>query len=464
MALVTDLTARRLELVLATAQAEGRVPSMAAALTRDGSLVWRGSRGDETGVPGMRPVDLQYRIGSLTKTMTAVLVMRLRDEGRLHLHDPLSAYLPELAGSDVTVHAVLSHGAGLAAEPPGPWWERVEGGTFADLAAAFTASVAPFEPGFTHHYSNLGYGLLGELVARVSGADWWACVTERILEPLGMLRTSYDAFEPHAQGYSVAPFAPVLTEEPAADTRAMAPAGQVWSTVLDLATYADFLITGHPEVLSPDTIAEMSTPQTGSAAGGLSTGYGLGVRLLPGGTGTLVGHTGSMPGFQAALFVDRARRTGAVVLANSTAGLRTTEIAPDLLATLEEMEPALPDPWVPVDRVPAEVADLLGVWFWGNTARVLSWDGSHLLLTDMGTGRLMDSFRLGDDGLIGVLGHHDGEPLEVVRGDDGRVRHLEMSTFVLTRTPYDPGAPIPGGVPPTGPAVGPATGPATGPG
>ena len=58
----------------------------------------------------------------------------------------------------------------------------------------------------------------------------------------------------------------------------------------------------------------------------------------------------------------------------------------------------------------------------------------------MGTGRLMDSFRLGDEGLIGVLGHHDGEPLEVVRGEDGGVRHLVMSTFVLTRTPYDPGA------------------------
>ncbi len=128
-----------------------------------------------------------------------------------------------------------------------------------------------------------------------------------------MTRTSYDPFDPHAHGYSVAPWSPLLTEEPATDTRAMAPAGQVWSTVMDLATYADFLITGHRDVLPLEALEEMSTVRSGAAQDGLGSGYGLGLRLLPGGSGLLVGHTGSMPGFQASLFVDRVRRTGAVV-------------------------------------------------------------------------------------------------------------------------------------------------------
>src|SRR5688500_5571805 len=138
MALVTDLTARRLEAVLATEQRSGRIPSVAAALTRDGSLVWRGSRGHATGRPGTRPPDLQYGIGSITETMTAVLLLQLREDGLLSLRDPLSAYLSELKGSrqgDLTLRTLLSHGSGLAAEPPGQWWERTDGGSFADLVS-----------------------------------------------------------------------------------------------------------------------------------------------------------------------------------------------------------------------------------------------------------------------------------------------------------------------------------------
>jgi CubicO group peptidase (beta-lactamase class C family) len=444
MALVTGLTARRLEAALATEQRQGRVPSVAAALTRDGSLVWQGSCGQATGVADGRPVELQYRIGSLTKTMTAVLLLQLREEGRLGLSDPLSAYLPEV-GTDVTLRSLLSHSSGVAAEPVGDWWERVAGGSFAQLAAGLGRSRPPFEPGATYHYSNVAFGLLGEVVARVGDRPWRECLSERVLVPLGMLRTTYDPSAPHARGYSVSPYAPVLTEEPAVDTGAMAPAGQVWSTVRDLAAYADFLVAGHRDVLSASTLREMATPQSGTAAEGLSRGYGLGLRLMAGGSGTLVGHTGSMPGFQAALFVDRPRRTGAVVLANSTSGLRTERVASALLDVLEELEPTVPDAWAPVEGVPRAVQELLGVWHWGNTGRLFTWDGELLSVVHLLGGDREELFRLTGDGFVGVGGHHDGEPLDVVRRPEGTVSHLNLSTFVLTRTPYDPAAPIPGG-------------------
>lgn len=445
MALVTDLTSRRLLAVLAAEQRTGRLPSMVATVTRDGSLVWRGSRGEHTGEPGVSPFDLQYRIGSLTKTMTAVMVMQCRDEGLLSLSDPISAVLPEV-DSAVTFRALLAHSSGLVAEPPGDWWERVEGVPFTELAASLPAESA-LTPGQSYHYSNVGYALLGEAVARLRGMSWWEALLQKVLQPLGMLRTTYDPFFPHAHGYSVAPYSPTLLAEPQNDAKAMAPAGQLWSTVMDLATYADFLITGHPEVLDAASLAEMSTPQSGTHQDGLTSGYGLGLRLLPGGSGVLVGHTGSMPGFLASLFVDRRRRVGAVVMANGTVGLRTDAVAGRLMEVLERCEPWVGEEWTPQPSVPAQVEELLGVWFWGATERTATWDGELLWLsTGRGAGRV-DGFRWTGEQFVGVAGYHHGEPLTVVHRDDGSISHLECSTFVLTRRPYDPGAPIPGGPP-----------------
>jgi CubicO group peptidase (beta-lactamase class C family) len=446
MGLVTESTARRLYAALAEEQASRRLPSVSAVLTRDGSLAWREARGEATGEPGLNPADLQYRIGSITKTMTAVLVLQLRDEGQLSLNDPVAAYLPEAGDLDVTVRSLLAHSSGLAAEPPGPWWERSAGRSLDQLVAGL-AKPPPFEPGRTYHYSNLGYGLLGEVVARLRGTSWWEVLSSRMLEPLSMLRTSYDPFEPHAQGYSVHPWSGELCVEPAADTLAMAPAGQVWSTVLDLATFADFLVTGDDRVLRTSSIEEMATPQVGSLADGLGSGYGLGLRLIPGGSGVRVGHTGSMPGFQAGLFVDRLRRTGAVVLSNSTAGLRPERLAGHLLDVVEAAEPTVVDPWRPTQHLPRQVGEVLGLWFWGNTALEATWDGTSLRLAPPDRSSEGSTFCVRDGALVGESGYHHGEELVPVRGEDGSVGHLTCSTFVLTRTPYDPSAPIPGGVP-----------------
>ena len=168
-----------------------------------------------------------------------------------------------------------------------------------------------------------------------------------------------------------------------------------------------------------------------------------------------------MPGFQASLFVDRPRGAGAVVLGNSTTGLGTDTVTASLLDLLEEVEPAVVAPWQPVTDVPPAVADVLGLWHWGNTPRVLRWDGRVLTMTGLDLDpHGADVFALDDGVLVGVAGYHHGEPLAAVRRDDGSVSHLLVSTFVLTRTPYDPGAPIPGGPPVTAAGHGlPFTGP-----
>lgn len=444
---VHGLTDRRLHAVLAGTQRDGRLPSVVAGVVRDGALVWTGSHGAKTG--GAAPdADLQYRIGSITKTMTSVLVLQLRDEGLIDLGDPLGRHLTGVDADAVPVRALLSHAGGLRSEPAGGWWERTPGGSFTDLVSANRGTARTLPIGGQHHYSNLGYGLLGELVARLRGEPWRDCVDRYILGPLAMTRTSYLPQPPAAQGYSVHHFAGTLTEEPATDTGAMAPAGQMWSTVEDLARYATFLAEGHPDVLERGSLLEASIPQAGTTAGVAAGGYGLGLRLLPGGSGMLVGHTGSMPGFLAALFVDRPRRTAAVALANATTGMPTESLAGDLLTTLEDCEPSVVEAWRPTEAVPAGVADVLGVWYWGNTALGFGYDGREVVVSGLQGGAELYRF-LPDspDRFVGTSGYHHGERLHAVRAAGGAVSRLECATFVYTRTPYDPEEPIPGGHP-----------------
>jgi D-alanyl-D-alanine carboxypeptidase len=260
-----------------------------------------------------------------------------------------------------------------------------------------------------------------------------------------MGRTSYLPTGAAAQGYSVDPYARTLVEEPATDTGAMAPAGQVWSTLRDLATWNAFLLDGHPEVLDLAHLLEASHPQAGDKDLGLAGAHGLGFALRTGGSGTLVGHTGSMPGFRAGCFVDRPRRTGAVLLANATTGVDPAALLDELLEELEHSEPTIPAAWTPTTTVPQELRDVLGVWHWGNTPVVLALDGDELVATEDGDGS--DAFVVVDGRILGLRGYHAGEELRVLRRDDGSVSHLDIATFIYTRTPYDPEAPIPGALP-----------------
>ena len=416
---MTDLQRR-----LATLQARGRLPGVVAGVLVDGELAWAGAA-------GAADLTLQYRVGSITKTMTAVAVLALRDEGLLDLDDRIGRFVPETGYADRTLRSLLSHTSGMQSEPVGSWWERSPGIGFHELTAANDGSGAVAGPGEFYHYTNLGFALLGEAVARLRGASWWDVVRGRLLEPLGMTRTTYHP-EQAAQGYSVAHFASTLTQEPHQDTVAMAPAGQLWSTVADLARWARFLADGHPDVLARGSLREMGTPHPPAED------YGLGLQVVAQGERTLVGHGGTMPGFRAGVFVDPERRDGVVALCNATTGLDYEALPEQFLAPWDAAEvPA----WEPTQRVPAEVLPTLGVWFWGNTALELRWQNERLELRELNSATVSDAFELRGDLIVGVSGYHRGEVLHV------RPSHLECATFVYTRTAYDPAAPVPGGPP-----------------
>lgn len=443
---VADLTARRLQARLAHAQRAGRLPSVVAGVVRDGEPVWFGTYGGPA-VPDHDPYDVQYRIGSITKTMTAVLILQLVRDGRIGLDDPASAVLGEDSGTsyaDRSLRTLLAHDAGLQSEPAGSWWERSAGVTWDELVAANDGSASAFPPHQEFHYSNLGYALLGEVAARLHGTTWWEAVQQRILSPLAMTRTSYLPEGAAAQGWSVHPYESTLVPEPATDTGAMAPAGQVWATITNLATYAAFLGAGHPDVLSADELARAYGPQSGNPKDGVRYAHGLGFQLFPGGSGTLAGHTGSMPGFLATVLVDRGRRVGGVVLANATVGYSPAAIVTELLDEIEHCEPSIAPAWTPSPLVPAELVGVPGVWHWGNTPIVFTMEGTELVGRRAG----VESYRfvVREGRVVGISGYHAGEELHVVRRADGSIGHLDIATFIYTREPYDPEAPIPGGV------------------
>jgi len=446
---VDPATARALSHRLAVEQSDCRLPSVAAGLVRAGELVWSDAVGTLDGRPDgvAATIRTQYRIGSISKTFVAVEVLRMRDEGLLDLSDPLSRHLDDAPFGDVTIAQLLSHTSGLQAETSGPWWERAAGGTWAELMAGRPA--LKFRPGATFHYSNLGYAVLGELIGRLRGQPWDEVVRQNLLEPLGMRHTSARPQDPAAQGLGVHPLADLLHLEPEHDAVAMAPAGQLWSTVADLSRWASFLAGQTAGLLSAATLTEMRSPiALDDRPGEAWTGaYGLGCQLWNLDGVRYAGHGGSMPGFLAGVRVNIETGDGCVVFANTTSGLGT--VIADLLTILAEREPIAPSVWS-ADPDQTDVLELTGEWYWGTTGFTMSAtrDG-YLVLGEPGEGRGC-RFKPAPGGWTGLDGYYAGETLAVVRDSSGCVSHLDLGSFRFTRTPYDPSADIPGGVDPAG--------------
>lgn len=435
---------------IAEEQAARRAPSLVAAVVRDGELVWDGARGRVDGA--VPTLETQYRIGSITKTVVAVLVLRLRDEGSLDLSDRLDVHVADAPFGDRTVAQLLAHTGELREDPPGDWWERVPGGAWSDLVRTLGAEdTPPLRALPRYRYSNVGYALLGRLIEQKRSVGWYEAARDEVLEPLGMLRTSERPLAPHADGWSVHPWADVLMAEPAHDTGAMDAAGQLWGTTGDLCRLLAAIGGNAPAVLRPDTAAEMRVPTVIEDPDGWTTAYGLGVELRRPGGRALVGNFGSMPGFRAAAWLDVEAGVGAAVVANATAGAEPAAVAADLIELVARHEPHVSE-WAPLADADPRLLALTGVWSWGarpQLVRLLA--GGELAvgpqLDGAGATRFVPA---GDGAWSGVEGPAAGATLRVETHADGRPSHLLLGSFILTRAPYDPPAPVPGGVDPAG--------------
>jgi CubicO group peptidase (beta-lactamase class C family) len=443
-----DPTARALDLRLAEEQSRSRLPSLVAGIVRHGKMAWFGCAGEVEGSAATE--NTQYRCGSISKTFVAVEVIRLRDEGLVDLTAPIATYVPELEHLRCNVAHLLSHTSGIRAETAGPWWERTPGVPFSELVDSSIREVDLLDrPGRRFHYSNVGYAVLGELVRRVRGEAWDDVVDAELLRPLGMVRTTTRPVRPAAPGLGVHPHADVVLAEPEHDALSMAPAGQLWTTVSDLCRWSAVLAGARPEILSPETAAEMREPIAISDLPDLpwTTAHGLGLQVFNRDGRRSYGHGGSMPGFLAMLRIDAETGDVVIVMTNATSGLPPT-LDSELLALYQEREPLPAEPWRPVPGgADPRIVEITGAWYWGTSTFVLSLSGDgNLSLRALALGREAGFRPTGEDTFIGLSGYYTGETLRVLRDAGGTAGALDIGSFILTRTPYDPTAPVPGGV------------------
>ena len=429
---------RDLELQVREAQSRWHSPAVSAGIVRDGALVWSTHVGSARLDPITAPTDdTQYMIGSITKTFTAVLIMALRDTGRLSLEDRLERFLPRTRHGAVTIRSMLAHASGLQREPVGRIWENLDAPDQERLLRELEDAEQVLPVHFAFHYSNLAFGLLGQIVEQLEARPWGDVVTQRILAPLEMENTGLAPDDAgRALGYQVHPHTAVATLEPRFDLKATAPFGGLWSTVADLGRYAAFLADPIDEVLSPDTLEEMCRPLIMADVESWGRAFGLGMDLQRTGERVLVGHGGAMPGFLAGLRIRRKDRVGAVVFANSTAGAETTVLAGQLVNAVLNAEPAPAPVWTPSQPHP-DFDGILGSW-WTEGSEIVFEVRDDVLWSRIPGGLPMADTRFDRadaDRFRAVAGRERGELLEITRVSGGDVERMHFATYALTRTP-----------------------------
>jgi CubicO group peptidase (beta-lactamase class C family) len=303
----------------------------------------------------------------MTKSFTASAILALRDDGALGLDDLAEAYVPELRGWPpvspdavrVSIRHLLTMTAGFPTDDP--WGDRQQGLPLDEFAKFLAGGVGfNWAPGTRFEYSNLGYAILGRVITAVTGAAYQDCVRDRLLAPLGMTRTGFEAaeFDPSglARGYRRVPGG--WSEVEPDPCGAFAPMGGVFSCIRDLtrwvAGFAAAFPPGGKEAGEPQaggrhpvrraTRREMQLPQvltgwdkpagfpwdTGPALS--SYGFGLFVEDHPA-FGRVVSHSGGYPGFGSNMRWHPATGIGVIALGNSTYSAMMT-LAAQLLDTV----------------------------------------------------------------------------------------------------------------------------------
>lgn len=369
-------------------------PGLAAGVVHGDELVWSAGYGvtdlTKLGVPDDGTV---ARVASITKTFTATAILQLRDDGLLTLDDPLTAHIPEFAQvretggrvADVTLRRLLTHYSGLAAETSLLSWGAEEFPGRDEVIAALPSTEAVIPADSQWKYSNLAFGLLGEVVTRLSGVDYADYVRGNVIEPLGLESTAFERDDVPSErlytGYdAVIPGDPARGEFRAADYRHMnggTAAGQLHSTVADLARWISlqFREEGQfregggeragSQVLSGRTLAEMHRPQY--AASDWSSGQCLAWSVERAGDRVYHGHGGGIHGFGSQITFNIPSRTGVVLLANAwpIAGVYALgrEVLEVLLTGSVPEAVAEPEPDLPaLEPAPGGLAGYLGLY------------------------------------------------------------------------------------------------------
>ena len=397
---------RKLEAVLPVVEkiyreraARHHYPSVTFGIVLDGKLVYSGGFG-YTNIAKKTPVTPQslFRIASMTKSITAMAVLKLRDEGKLRLDDPAEQYIPELKthkyltadAAKITVRNLLAHSAGFPED--NPWGDRQLADSDGDLLDLIKGGISNANvPSFAYEYSNLGFAMLGHIITVVSGKPYQQYINETILKPLGMNDTQWEytrvpadklalGYRWQEDGFGTGNW----LEEALLHDGSYGAMGGLITSIDDFSKYMALHQAAWPPRSDADeaapikrsSIREMEQPwtfagldaQAKNASGQVcpqTSGYGYGLRWTQDCTGRVrVGHSGGLPGFGSNWFILPDYGIGVIACANRTyAGLSAVNAEVlDTLVAMAKLQPRqLPVSPILAQRK-AELVKLLPDW------------------------------------------------------------------------------------------------------
>lgn len=372
---------------------QNHFPAITYGIVVDGKLVHTGSVGyTELSAKTEATSKSAFRIASMSKSFTAMVILKLRDEGKLKLDDPVYLYIPEMKGmkyltkdaSPVTIRNLLTHSAGYPED--NPWGDRQLANTDQELIDIYKKGVSfSNDPGLTYEYSNLGFATLGYIIKKVSGKTYEEYITENILKPLGMTHTYWEYTqvpkELLAHGYRW--IDNQWVEQPLLHDGSYGAMGGMITTIEDFSKYVALHLSAWPPRDDAETgpvkrssIREMQYPWdvSGFYANAKTTNgkpypfvtaycYGLGWRKYIDGK-TAVGHSGGLPGFGSHWQIYPEYGIGIISFANLTyasAGA-ADNMASDTLFALSSVQPRQLPPSNILTQRRNELVKLLPEW------------------------------------------------------------------------------------------------------
>lgn len=344
---------------------ETAVPSIAVAVARDGKIVWEEGFGwadREKRIPAT--AHTMYSLASISKSITATGLMVLVRSGKIDLDKPVNDYLGDAkvrarAGdaAQATVRRVANHTAGLPLH-----YQFFYAGTpfrppsMDDTILRFGNLMN--EPGEQYGYSNLGYGILDHVIARVSGKTYADFMRTSVFFPLGLTRMSVHV-GPNLEEFAATRYGPDAFPLPHYDFDHVG-ASAVWASAHDLVRFGMFHLKAHLEdqkAILPDELIDAMQKQT--ATSGPQAGYGIGWELSERSGYRVVAHSGGMPGVATTLRLVPSEKLAVAVLSNAMAGLPHL-IADDILAAAvpgwKAVRTGGQAPYAPLPK------ELLGTW------------------------------------------------------------------------------------------------------
>jgi serine beta-lactamase-like protein LACTB len=424
--------------------ADKRLPAVSIALIDDQRVVWArgfGFQDRDRKVPAT--AETVYRVGSVSKLFTDVAVMQLVEKGQLDLDAPVVKYIPDFKPKarpehkPITLRMLTAHRSGLVREPPaGNYFDPTEP-TLKKSVASLNNTELVYVPGEREKYSNAAIGVVGYALQKTQGEQFERYVQRTVLVPLGMTSSSFEPTPAVRKNLADAVMWTYHGREFPAPTfeLGVAPAGCMYSTVLDLAKFASCLFAGGKvggtQLLQPRSIEEMLRSQfEKDGEGAPATTFGIGFRLSLLDGKTRAGHGGAIYGFATEMALLPSEKVGVVVVCSrDVANAVMTRIANDALRLMLAAKTGQPLPKVERSKpLSAEDARKLAGRYRSDARWLdLTESGGRLFLTTARSFARMQ-LRRSAVGLITDDIHAWGVPVEVLDGDT-----IRLGPFGYTR-------------------------------